>query len=204
MPRFAYSVVLALLFAIGVAVPNAASQSDPLAGIRIEPEASVPYDRERDYGDWIRMSVGFNRCFNVRDQVLSDESAKRSFKFKQPSRGNWRCTVTAGAWNDPYTGTRFTNPKDLDIDHVVPLKEAHLSGAHLWPKEKRRLYANELRDPNHLIAVSFAENRSKGDKDPPNYMPPNTAYHCKYLKIWVSIKRKWQLSMDQIEATFIR
>ena len=29
---------------------SAASQTDPLVGIRIEPEVDAPYDRDRDYG----------------------------------------------------------------------------------------------------------------------------------------------------------
>jgi Protein of unknown function (DUF1524) len=203
MPRGICSLALALCFAIVIAVPNAVSQPNPLAGIRIAPEARVSYERARDYGDWMRMSAPYNRCFNVRDQVLSDESRRR-LRVKRPSGTGWRCTITAGLWNDPYTGKRFTNPKHLDVDHVVPLKEAHQSGAHRWSRDRRREYANELRDPKHLLAVSLAENRRKGDRDPPNYMPRNTAFHCRYLEYWIAIKRRWNLSMDRVEAAFIR
>jgi len=77
---------------------------------------------------------------------------------------------------------RFTDPRELDIDHVVPLREGHVSGAHAWPKVKRVEYANYLPDPQHLIAVTFSENRKKGDRDPPDCMPPNGAYHCAYLR----------------------
>lgn len=38
------------------------------------------------------------------------------------------CRVIAGQWQDPYGGETFTNPSDLDIDHLVPLAHAHVSG----------------------------------------------------------------------------
>lgn len=182
----------------------APAQQDPLAGIRIEPQAQVSYDRQRDYGGWLRMNIPYNRCFSVRDQVLADESVKTKFRFRTPDGNGWHCTVIAGSWMDHYTGTRTTDARKLDIDHLVPLKEAHVSGAYLWTKEKRREYANFLRDPYHLLAVSFSENRKKGDKDPAEWMPPNSSYHCTYLQHWVDVKRKWDLSMDIAEAGFIR
>jgi hypothetical protein len=196
-------VPFALSYILVAPVDAAKAQSDLLAGIRVTTVARVSYNRARDYGGWLRMSAPYNRCFNVRDQVLADESPKSRLKFKQPVHG-WRCTIIAGSWRDPYTGRRTTDPKKLDIDHVVPLKEAHLSGGHLWPKEKRILYANYLQDPKHLLAVDFSENRKKGDKDPPRYMPPDPRFHCRYLKYWVAIKRQWKLSMDRTEAAFVR
>lgn len=37
---------------------------------------------------------------------------------------NDRCTVGSGNWISPYDGTAFTQGHDLDIDHMVPLKNA--------------------------------------------------------------------------------
>ena len=194
---------LGLAFA-AILISIASAQADPLAGIRVEPEARVPYDRQRDYGGWIRMHSPYNRCFNVRDQVLADESGKTKFKFEQANGSSWRCTITSGTWLDRYTGSGIVDQRKLDIDHLVPLREAHLSGGHRWSKEQRKAYANYLRDPHHLIAVSLSENRKKGDKDPAGYMPPNAAYQCRYLQHWIAIKRRWGLSMDEAEAAFIR
>jgi len=204
MRRLFVLAVLSVVLSATISVIDAEAQPDPLAGVRIEPEAMVSYDRPTQYGGWIRMNAPYNRCFSVRDQVLADESTKSRFRFKQPTGGGWRCVVTVGSWSDPYTGTRFTDPRELDIDHVVPLREAHVSGAYAWSKAKRIEYANFLRDPQHLIAVAFSENRKKGDKDPPEYMPPRGAYHCTYLRIWTAIKLRWDLTMDQAEATFVR
>ena len=197
--------IRACLIAFGTYLAAAvAYAADPLDGIRIEPEANVAYNPAKDYGGWLRMSEPYNRCFTVRDQVLADESIKSKLKVDPPEPGKWRCTIAAGSWSERYAGGRVTDPRELDIDHMVPLKEAHVSGAYLWPKDKRVAYANDLKDPRHLLAVSASENRKKGDKDPAKYMPPRAAFHCTYLRYWVAVKKRWDLAMDQIEANFVR
>ncbi|WP_435853827.1 GmrSD restriction endonuclease domain-containing protein [Streptomyces sparsogenes] len=51
----------------------------------------------------------------------------------------------------------------LDIDHVVPLKEARRSGAAAWTTEDRKAFANDLVH-SQLIAVSARSNRSKAER----------------------------------------
>ncbi len=97
-----------------------------------------------------------------------------------------------------------SDPGALDIDHMVPLKEAHRSGAHAWTAERREAYANDLGHPQALIAVKSGANRSKGDKDPANWMPPNRSYWCQYLGDWIAIKTRWELSVDQAEADALK
>jgi|TARA_B110000046_G_scaffold154127_1_gene163921 hypothetical protein len=46
-----------------------------------------------------------------------------------------------------------TDPKKLDIDHLVPLAEAHSSGANYWDAEKRKAFTKDLSDIRSLIAV---------------------------------------------------
>jgi len=114
------------------------------------------------------------------------------------------CTVVAGNWWSPYDDRWFEDPSEIDIDHVVPLKEAWDSGARLWPATALRAFANDLTDVRSLRAVSASSNRSKGDKDPSNWLPPNGADLCRYLGDWVSIKVRWRLSMDQSEFGRVR
>ncbi len=110
------------------------------------------------------------------------------------------CKVITGLWFVPYTGKTFTNPKKLDVDHLVPLAEAHKSGGYLWPRNVKRAYANDLDNPGHLIAVESGANRSKGAKDPTEWMPPNEEYWCAYILAWVAVKDKWGLFMDEAES----
>jgi hypothetical protein len=37
---------------------------------------------------------------------------------------NSACTATSGTWTSPYDGAVWTAGSDLDIDHMVPLKNA--------------------------------------------------------------------------------
>ena len=104
-------------------------------------------------------------------------------------------------WICMYTGDTVYNSKFLDIDHVIPLKEAYLSGAESWSKTKKELYANYLRNPNHLVAVTASSNRSKGSKDPSKWMPKINK--DAYIKTWIEIKKEWNLSFDEVEEAFI-
>ena len=103
-----------------------------------------------------------------------------------------------GEWVSIYDGVTTTNASDLDIDHMVPLKEAWVSGANQWDDSTREAFANDLEGPYSLIAVSASSNRSKSDKDPSTWMP--TALDgCEYVARWVNVKHRWNLTVDTAE-----
>jgi hypothetical protein len=87
-----------------------------------------------------------------------------------------------------------TDPRKLDIDHLVPLENAYSSGAWQWDVEKRRAYANDLTSPEHLIAVTASVNRSKGSRGPEDWKPPRREYWCTYATEWISVKTRWELT----------
>lgn len=109
------------------------------------------------------------------------------------------CKVIAGKWLSWYDGKTWTNPSDVDIDHVVPLKEAWGSGAKSWSAATREKYANDLGYPWTLDAITDNVNSSKGDKDPAQWLPPLTSARCTYAIHWVAIKYRWHLSIDTAE-----
>ena len=136
-------------------------------------------------------------CQNTRNEVLIRDSLK-PVTFKSSKK----CKVASGLWKCPYTGKIFTNPRKLDIDHVVPLKEAYLSGAYTWNKSKKKVFANDLQNPHHLLAVEAKANRTKGAKDPANWLP--SLAECKYIKIWIQIKNNYNLGTDKVENRIIK
>ena len=156
--------------------------------------AGMPYNRKM-YGGWIDAD---GDCQNTRQEVLIAESLV-PVTFNASG-----CRVLAGQWYDPFTGMKFTDPSNLDIDHFVPLAEVHRSGGAIWQGAKRRAYANDLSDPNTLIAVSASANRSKSDRDPADWLPPNVAYRCDYLRVWQAIKKRWGLALDAREEQSIK
>lgn len=56
---------------------------------------------------------------------------------------NNACTSTSGTWYSDYDGATWTAASDVDIDHIVPLKEAWISGAKDWTADQREAFANE-------------------------------------------------------------
>ena len=107
--------------------------------------------------------------------------------------------MASGRWLGLFSGTVFTLPGDLDIDHMVPLANAHRNEAWQWSPERKRLYANHLGDPNQLIAVTARANRSKGTKGPDEWKPPDGSYWCQYAVDWITIKYKWDLTATSAE-----
>ena len=113
---------------------------------------------------------------------------------------NQECRVATGRWWAPHLGHHLENPRHLDADHHVPLRNAHLSGGWAWDEERKEKYANYLGDPDHLIAISSRHNRSKGARGPEEWAPPYNSLWCDYATDWTSIKAKWDLTMATAEA----
>jgi hypothetical protein len=113
------------------------------------------------------------------------------------------CTISNTTWFSAYDGITEYLPADVDIDHVVALKEAWDSGAWNWTAERRRAFANDLDDQRSLIAVTDNVNAAKGDMDPAQWMPPRADAHCQYLFDWVAVKVRWALAVDLAERTAI-
>ncbi len=109
------------------------------------------------------------------------------------------CAVVAGDWRSLYDGLTTDQPGDLQVDHVVALKEAWDSGASEWPAAQLTAYANDLVDERTLRAVTTSSNQSKGSSDPTEWLPPDLAARCEYLADWVSVKARWGLSIDRRE-----
>lgn len=149
--------------------------------------ARVPqYDRS----SWGRWKDADKDCQDTRQEVLIAESLD---PVVMDERG---CKVLSGRWKCRYTGNEYLFPGALDIDHVVAIAEAHDHGGHAWDRDKKRAYFNDLGNPDHLIAVDKSANRSKGSRGPDDWLPPNEAYRCEYLKIRATILDSWDLTWD--------
>lgn len=109
------------------------------------------------------------------------------------------CPVVEGEWFSLYDGVEVTDPSRLDIDHIVPLKEAWRSKASTWTTDQRREFANDLDEPLALLAVTASTNRSKSDRDPANWKPPDETTWCIYATTWINVKLKWSLTADSAE-----
>lgn len=195
---FAVTLSLGATFVAGATSRTEASNSVKSVGgaglsvlqtIRIENERPDKYERA-SFVHWI--DIDGDGC-DTREQVLKRDSVTL------PQVDPYKCKVIAGDWVSPYDGAPWSDPTDIDIDHVVALKEAWDSGAWAWSDATRNAYANDTTDRRTLMAVTDNVNQQKSAKDPSNWLPPLKSYVCTYLGNWISIKARWNLSMDQSE-----
>lgn len=162
-------------------------QQTAIAKLTVKDESRAGYVRDK-FKHWINVGNG---C-DSRKAVIISEAIKKPTVDKT-------CKITGGEWLSIYDNVVVTDAGKLDVDHMVPLAEAWDSGASAWTPEKRQMYANDQTDPRHLIAVTGSSNRSKSDQDPADWLPTNKAYICEYLTNWISIKVRWNLSVDKTE-----
>lgn len=135
---------------------------------------SYVYRRE----DWKHWSDFDNDCMNTRHEMLL-EQADGAVQLSPDG-----CYVSKGKWDDPFSGKTFTRPSELDVDHLVPLKWANGHGGDKWSALAKEMFAN---DPVNLLVVHDRLNQEKGAKGPDEWLPPNHAYRCGYLKEWQKV-----------------
>lgn len=166
----------------------------PRPPVRDDAVDPTRYDREQ----WRHWSDLDRDCQNTRQEVLIEES-EVPVRF----RGTKTCTVVHGRWRCPYTGRVLENPRDVDVDHLVPLANAHRNGAASWSRATKERYANGLDDADHLVVVHRSANRAKGSKGPEAWLPEHAPSRCGYVEDWVRIKKRWGLSMTRDEERAI-
>lgn len=163
----------------------------------VELDTKTKYKRVEQFGEaW--KDVNGNGC-DTRNDIL-----KRDLR-DVTTAGRNNCRVTSGVFDDPYTGKtiHFKYGKDtsseVQIDHVVALHDAWMTGAQKLTQQEREALAN---DPDNLLAVDGPENQRKGDGLCLNksgctgmYLPPNEKYHCEYAAKFTEVKSKYNLGL---------
>jgi hypothetical protein len=168
--------------------PSEATSRSHLAAIPTSPEGSGSgYSRDK-FPHWITIE---GSC-NTRETVLKRDGTGVTTGTD--------CAATSGSWYSPYDGATWTNPSDVDIDHMVPLAEAWRSGASSWTTSKRTSFANNL-SRAQLWAVTDNVNQAKGDEDPAGWRPSRTAIWCLYARSWIDVKYGYGLTADSSEKS---
>jgi hypothetical protein len=169
-------------------IPSPTTAKADLAALTVAPNGSMAgYSRDL-FPHWIQQG---NSC-DTREVVLKRDGTN-------VVTGS-NCAATSGSWFSPYDGATWTKTSDVDIDHLVPLGDAWVSGAAAWTTPQRQAYANDLTDPQ-LVAVTDNVNESKGDKSPDAWKPPLTSYWCTYAEMWVAVKHKFALTITTAEKS---
>lgn len=114
------------------------------------------------------------------------------------------CKVLSGVLSpDPYTGKTIQferGPKSsiVQIDHIVALGNAWVTGAQQLSYEKRVAIAN---DPANLLAADGPANAQKSDRDASAWLPSNHSARCSYVTAQVNVKKKYGLWVTPAEKS---
>ncbi len=147
----------------------------PLCGQENIAEDIPPYKRSYFGTHWEDLDHDGE---NIRQEIIKDHTMiYRGHK-------TWLCL---------YTGALVTNPSELDIDHIVPLRYAWYRGAFKWSQEVRKQFANDI---ENLTPVINYANRSKGAKGPDEWLPPNMSYCIPYINAFEHICEKYGIPYD--------
>jgi hypothetical protein len=173
--------------------PPATSPPPPpsgLSALTIAEPRPEGYDRDL----FVHWTDDDRDCQDARAEVLIAES-----RVPVTYTAADGCRVATGEWISPWSGVVTTSASSLDVDHTVALANAWRSGAWAWSPEQRRAFANDLSNPDHLIALPAGENRSKSDDGPEEWKPPNQSAWCRYAQVWTAIKARWYLTATAAE-----
>ncbi|HEY0135741.1 MAG TPA: DUF1524 domain-containing protein, partial [Nannocystis sp.] len=207
MPRLWWMTLLVLLGCSPLGADG--SHDEPLAGVEAGPAALEPagagtalallgalpvrehgprdgYGREQFGPPWA--DADRNGC-ETRDDIL-----RRDLGDVEIKPGARACVVLSGTLEDPYTGRKIRfdrgGASEVDIDHVVALENAWVTGAAALSFRQRVALAN---DPLNLIAAEARANRAKGASDAARWLPPNPRFHCAYAARQIAVKAKYGL-----------
>ncbi|QLY28023.1 HNH endonuclease [Nocardia huaxiensis] len=190
--------------------------TDMLAKLAVAQEAPMTgYSREKfPHWDTNKAEHGFGdqftqyaKCTTREVMMLRDATGAvtldaKTCELKVGSGGGWRDQYGV---LDKKTGKLkeykfITDPSGVDAEHIVPLAEAWRSGADKKDEATRRGIAN---DAINLVASDPTANRSKGDQDAANYLPPGK-FRCAYVYRYINIKLKYGLTVDSAEQAALR
>ena len=148
-----------------------------------------PYQRTMYGNGWDRSEDG-----STRDKVLKRDLTDITYSAD-------RKTILTGTLVCPYSGATCVYKRGLstvDVDHIIPLSFAYKRTVDSWTSEKRKEFANDMRN---LILVSAGENRMKGDKGPTEYLPLINVKS--YLRWFYFIANQYKIPLTNTEKDII-
>jgi hypothetical protein len=158
--------------------------------------AKTGYSRDKFGPAW--KDTDRNGC-DTRNDILKRDLTKDRFK---PGTNN--CVIASGTLKDPYTGKTISYVRGgnkVDIDHVLALGQAWVSGAQKLSTAQRTALAN---DPLNLLAVDASANRAKGDREASAWLPKNKSFRCPLVATQIAVKKKYALSVTPAEKAAMK
>ena len=127
--------------------------------------------------------------------TVADESKCSPYDRKKDYEHPEKAVAEHQGMVSRYTGRKFDDLQDSEVDHIVALREAHDSGLCDAALETRYRFAHDL---DNLTLVSRELNRKKGEKDAADWLPPQN--RCWFAKQVIKIKQRYNLTVDPDEV----
>ncbi|MCX5165451.1 HNH endonuclease [Streptomyces sp. NBC_00053] len=135
-----------------------------LAGLAVADEDDIPGYSRAKFPHWITQ---YGTC-DDREVVLQRDG--------QDVVQDDQCRAVSGTWCSEYDGLTVDSASRVDIDHVVPLKEAWRSGT--------------SQRPSGMLSPTA----------PGCWKPSLQSYWCTYSRAWISVKASYHLTANPAEA----
>jgi len=131
----------------------------------------------------------------------SSTKSKDSNASTSYNRDNWKFRSSASPVSSSvsgwYTGI---SGSATDVDHVVALKDAYLSGGQGWSSAQKRAFAND--SFNHVASVPYVNRTLKNAYAPLKFITKMRSSHyafangkcAEYVDLYVRVKQKYGLS----------
>jgi hypothetical protein len=145
--------------------------------------------------EWAYGKDEVKNCLYTRAEILKYRSQVHATLNKKG------CTILRGKWDDYYYPETHILAKNVEIDHLVPLKHAYETGAASWSSQQKKKFAN---DPLNLAITNKKYNRVKSDKGIDRWLPLHKEYACKYINDWIKIKNLYKLQFTDAEVNTIK
>ena len=151
--------------------------------------ADIPEYSRSQWKHWIDED---GDCQDARQEALISESlVEVTFESER------KCRVETGRWYGAFASIYVEGPGDLDIDHLVPLKNAHDSGGWAWSSARKEQYANYSGDPDHR--GHQGSQPVKGSEGAGGVAAPGRGLLVPATD-WTEVKMEWGLTMTQTET----
>ncbi len=153
---------------------------------------NIPTYNRKSWGQW----ADYDRdCQNTRHEILIERSLT---KVELSKNG---CRALNGKWEDFYTGEFITDSNLIQIDHVVPVKMAHVWGGYNWEKIQKQKFYNDL---DNLVITSSKNNSQKGANDITVWQPAKKDRACMQAQKWLQIKRRYGFFISELETSYMK
>ena len=141
---------------------------------------------------------------DLRVETLVAERAVEGFQIPVLP-GTARCDAERGHAEPLQPGAQGGRRAALHEERRQPGEDVvGAQAAWAWSRDDRERYANDLGYDHALVAVSARSNRAKGARDPAEWLPPEESAHCWYAAAWITVKVRWDLTVDSAEADTLR